>query len=270
MINLPNPGAPPREIAELLTIWAEEYGVALDNNAKLRILQYLEHLYLQNKKVNLVGKAGKIEILRKHFIDSLTTLPFIPEKPGLRMADIGAGAGFPGIALKIARPQISLRLIEATGKKCEFMREIISLLSLDNTEVLRGRAEHYGKDFTCREKFDVVVCRAVAHLSTISEYALPFLEMNGTFIAYKGPRAEQEIEESRDGIGVLGGRVAGMRQTALPVKREKRKVVFIEKVGRTPSEYPRGEGIPEKRPMIIVPRGTIFTKHAEESRRQGI
>ena len=165
------------------------------------------------------------------------------------MADIGSGAGFPGMVLKIACPGISAAFIDSSKKKCAFIRDAAKALCLENAEAINARAEAAGKEISCRERFDIVVCRAVSHLSVITEYALPFLKTGGEFIAFKGPGAEREAAESRGAVKALGGEPAGIRKLALPEGKEDRALILIRKIKPTPLKYPRREGLARKRPI---------------------
>jgi len=241
-----------------LAEWCEEIGVPVGEKELSRIFTYFEELSGWNQKVNLVAKATDEEILRKHFVDSLTCLPFIPEQQSLRLLDIGTGAGFPGLVLKVMRPDVVVHLLESSGKKCFFLKHVISTLKLDGVEILNGRAEHFAHIDEYRHKYDVVVCRAVAHLSVGCEYAFPFLRTDGLFIAQKGPSGMNELEEASGALAVLGGEFKESREFLLPGGEEKRLIFVFRKKNATPPEYPRREGVPSKKPLhgINVPRGT--------------
>ncbi len=249
---------------QLLSAWCEEIGVSVGSKQKWQILLYLSELVDWNRRLNLVAKASDEQILRKHFVDSLSLVPFVPARQHSKLLDVGAGAGFPGLVLKIACPSIFVSLLESSEKKCVFLRHVISLLELDGVDVLTGRAECWGRMDSQRERYDVVVCRAVAHLSVVSEYAFPFLKTGGFFMAQKGPAGPREFEEAKDAIGFLGGKLKEKREFVLPGGGERRIILIFRKEGVTPPEYPRRDGVPAKKPLQNVPRGTIPGRGAEE------
>lgn len=237
------------ELLSRLIRWAGEIGVHLKEPEASLLLRYAGLVCEANRKIRLTGALRLEEILRKHVIDSLTAAPYINNEEGLRLADIGSGAGFPGMALKITAPGVSTSLIESSRKKSRFIKETANALCLDNIEVINARAELAGQEISCRESFDVVVCRAVSHLSVITEYALPFLKIGGEFIAFKGREAEKKIAESSRAIKLLGGEPAGIKKLSLPEGKENRALIFIRKTKPTPLKYPRREGIAGKRPI---------------------
>ena len=243
---------------KMLSDWCKEIRVSIGKKEETQILTYLEELIAWNRKMSLVGKASDEEILRKHFIDSLTCSSLIDDQESPHLLDIGAGAGFPGLVLKIIRPDICIDLLEASGKKCLFLKHIVSLLKVEGVEILNGRAEHYGHMDGYRESYDLVVSRAVAHLSIVSEYAFPFLRLGGVFIALKGPAGVDEFEEGKKALEILGGKLKEIKEFVLPGGGERRVVFAFRKVSATPSEYPRRNGVPAKKPLHvgIVPRGT--------------
>lgn len=250
--------------SQLLHKWCEKIGVSIGSKENRKILKYLDELIEWNQRMNLVGEAPKEEILRKHFVDSLAVVPFVPAETdiSLRLLDIGTGAGFPGLVIKIMRPDIFAYLLESSKKKCLFLEHITSVLGLDGVEILNGRAESYGHDSDYRQSCDIAVCRAVAHLGVISEYAFPFLKLGGYFIAQKGPRGRNEIHELEKVLEILGGKLENMREFALPGGGERRLIFVFKKEREIPSGYPRAKGIPAKRPLhaLGVPRGTLRGK----------
>ncbi len=245
---------------QLLSTWCEEIGVSIGGEEKRQIFLYLSELVDWNRRLNLVAKTSKEQILRKHFVDSLSLVPFVPDQRCLKLLDVGTGAGFPGLVLKIASPGILVSLLESSEKKCVFLRHVISLLELDGVDVLTGRAECWGSMDIHRENYDIVVCRAVAHLSVVSEYAFPFLKTGGFFMAQKGPAGLREFEEAKDAIGVLGGEFKEEKEFVLPGGGERRVILVFRKERATPPGYPRRNGVPAKKPLQNVPRGTFSKK----------
>lgn len=201
---------------------------------------YLQELLEWNKKFNLTAITDPEEVRRKHFEDSLTLLQTI-QLTDQSLIDIGAGAGFPGIPLKITCPGIKLTLLEATRKKADFLKHIISVLNLKAAEVIWGRAEEIAKEK--RETFDIAVSRAVAKLNTLCEYCLPFVKVGGIFIAYKEENVEAEVEEAKTAISTLGGSLREIKKFSL------RSLVIIDKVKPTPPQFPRRAGMAKKRPL---------------------
>lgn len=203
---------------------------------------YIDYLLEVNAHTNLTAIIDIEEIKLKHFKDSLTVIDYINE--GERVLDIGAGPGFPGIPLRIEK-DFDLTLIDSVNKKVKFMNEVIEKLDLDKTRAIHVRAEDYAKDK--REGFDVVVSRAVANMATLSEYALPFLKLGGTFVALKGPKAYEELEEAQNAIKVLGGEVDHIDE--IDLDGNKRFNIIVKKVKKTKKMYPRGKNLPKKSPL---------------------
>lgn len=202
---------------------------------------YINEIVEWNKKFNLTGLKSGEDIKLKLYDDSLNISRAVDLSNKIKLVDIGCGAGFPGIPLKIEFPNIELTLIDSVAKKIDFIKHVIELLELENTQAICGRAEDAAKDL--RERFDVVVSRAVAKLNVLAEYCLPFVKVGGLFIAQKGPDIEGEITDAKHAIEILGGRL-----------KEKIKVpsgflVVIEKIRPTPKEYPRKAGVPAKKPL---------------------
>jgi len=185
-------------------------------------------------------------------------LPLIEEELGaaastsgtLRAIDVGSGAGFPGVPLKIAWPALDLVLLDGTGKKVRFLQEVVSTLELSQTQVVQGRAEELGRRDAYRGQFDLVMARAVARLNTLVEYLLPFARQGGGVIAYKGPGVAEEFMQARKAIDVLGGEVVRFAPVEVPLLKEERRILIIKKQRRTPSRYPRGQGLPRKQPIV--------------------
>jgi len=224
-------------------------GVSLSTE-QLNILKKFEKELLEwNSLYNLTAIQEPEKIRIKHFLDSLTCLIVMREKPSERLIDVGTGAGFPGIPLKIACPQLQLTLVESVGKKANFCRHIVKSLALENVEVVQERAETIGKLPKYREKFDWVVARAVASLPTLVEYLLPLAHIGGGVIAMKGESAIAEAHAADRAIHLLGGRLNRLEPITLPGVVDERYLVVIEKVAATPAQYPRHVGIPSKKPL---------------------
>lgn len=207
-----------------------------------KFIKYQEMLIETNKKFNLTSIDDPEEIKIKHFEDSLTIKNYINK--GMKVLDIGSGAGFPGIPLRIEK-DFDLTLIDSVNKKVKFMNEVIEELGLENTRAIHVRAEDFAKDN--REEFDLVISRAVANLSTLSEYALPFLKVGGIFIAMKGPKAEEEYEDAQNALKILGGELINI--DTIDLHGNTRKNILIKKVRSTKKKYPRGNNKAKKNPL---------------------
>lgn len=244
---------------------ARELGLCLTAEHLALFQRYYEDLVEWNQRFNLTTVVGYDEVQLRHFLDSLTALlalpgwsrevlgsqlPIVCQPQHWQCLDVGAGAGFPGLPLKIVCPELRLTLLEATRKKVEFLLHVSAHLGLKNVEVIWDRAESLGRNPCYRERFDVVVARAVAELPVLAEFCLPFLHTGGRFIAQKGPEAEREVELAAPAVERLGGAVRELREVNLPLQREQRMLVVIDKVAPTPTAYPRRPGIPTKRPLV--------------------
>lgn len=203
---------------------------------------YTDYLLEVNSHTNLTSITDPNEIEIKHYQDSLSVLPYIKE--GSKVLDIGAGAGFPGIPLAIEK-DIDLTLIDSVNKKVKFMNEVIEKLNLDKAVAIHTRAEDFAGEK--RETYDVVVSRAVANMSTLLEYCLPFLKTGGVFIALKGPKADEELDQAKNAIKVLGGKVKKIDRFNLD--GNERVNIIVEKVHPTKKQYPRGKNLPKKNPL---------------------
>ena len=207
-----------------------------------KFIKYQEMLIETNKKFNLTSIDDPEEIKIKHFEDSLTIKNYINK--GMKVLDIGSGAGFPGIPLRIEK-DFYLTLIDSVNKKVKFMNEVIEELGLENTRAIHVRAEDYAKEH--REEFDLVISRAVANLSTLLEYSLPFLKVGGIFIAMKGPKAEEELRNAQNALKILGGEPINI--DTIDLHGNTRKNILIKKVRSTKKKYPRGKNQAKKNPL---------------------
>ena len=216
--------------------------------------KYYEMLIEKNKVMNLTAITEKDDVIVKHFIDSIAIIPYLKEKNILsdnkiKIIDIGTGAGFPGIPLKIMLPEVQFTLLDSLNKRVGFLNEVISELELEKIEAIHGRAEDIAVDKSYREKYDLCVSRAVANLATLSEYCLPFVCVDGYFISYKAGDSEEEINSSKNAIKILGGKINKVEDFILPESDAQRVFVMIKKIGSTDKKYPRKAGIPSKKPL---------------------
>jgi len=223
-------------------------GIEIDEKTAQKLLKYLNILWEWNKKINLTAAASKEKIIIKHFLDSLGGINLIKKKKG-KLADVGSGAGFPGMVLALCLPQVDAVLIESIQKKGEFLRLLKRELGIENAAVEVGRAENLGKNLNFRDCFDYTTIRAVSSLRVTAEYCLPLLKKGGFMLAYKGPGVYQEIKEAENALEILGGAVVDIYEYKLPYTGEKRSIAVIEKVMECPHKYPRRTGIPQKRPL---------------------
>ena len=207
--------------------------------------RYFTLLTEYNARFNLTAITEETEVYEKHFLDSILAEEFFPVNA--RVLEVGSGAGFPSLPLKIVRDDLKFTLVESTGKKCEFLKVAVRELGLSNVTVLNGRAEDFAQNALYREQFDVCCARDVARLNTLSEYCLPFVKIGGAFIAYKGD-AKEEVKEAQNALVKLGGKEARLFLYELPTQG-KRSLVYIKKVKSTPKGYPRGQGKERKNPL---------------------
>ena len=210
---------------------------------------YYELLISYNQNVNLTAITAPEEVAVKHFLDSVALLGLYELPRGARVVDVGTGAGFPGLPLKIVRPDIDLTLVVALGKRVTFLRMCANTLGLTQVSCLHARAEELGKKAEHREQYDVAVSRAVANLATLSEYCLPLVRLGGTFAALKGPAAPQELSGAKNAIAVLGGGNACIKLAEIADAELKHAVVLVDKIGHTPPKYPRSGNKAAQKPL---------------------
>lgn len=203
-----------------------------------------------NQRVNLTAITEPDQIETRHFLDSLAVVRALTLTPGLRVIDVGAGAGFPGLPLRILFPRIALTSVEATGKKTEFIRHVADRLDLTDVAVLHARAEEIGQHADHREQYDVALARAVAYLPVLAEYLLPLVKVGGKMIALKGESAAREASEAQAALRILGGEMKRLIAVELPEVAETHYLVLVEKVAATPARYPRRSGVPSRKPLL--------------------
>ena len=237
-----------KEFKEELKKYLIELNIELKEKQINQLYDYMNLLIEWNKKINLTAIIEPKEIILKHFVDSLTISKYINEKSTL--IDIGTGAGFPGIPLKILRDNINITLVDSLNKRIKFLDEVIEKLNLDNIKTVHGRAEEIGRNTEYREKFDYATSRAVANIATLSEYLIPLINKNGKCIYMKGPDINDELEKGKKAINVLGGKIFEKEEFKLPSSDIRRTIIVIEKIKNTPKKYPRKAGMPAKEPII--------------------
>lgn len=211
-----------------------------------KLYQYMKLILEWNEKINVTAIKDEKEFIVKHFIDCLTVNSLLKDER--RILDIGTGAGFPGIPLKIYHPEIEFTLVDSVNKKITVLNDVIEKLGLEKIEALHVRAEELARDLKYRESFDVVTTRAVSNLATISEYMLPFVKIGGKAICMKGPNVEQELEDAKNAIKLLGGEIEEIKKININEEFE-RNLIVIKKINKTDKKYPRGQGKPAKEPI---------------------
>lgn len=234
----------------------EEYvsllGIHLEKRQICQFLNYYELLIKWNSFMNLTAITEFDEVLIKHFIDSISLIKAVPDLSHRSdsLIDVGSGAGFPGIPLKIVFPDLKITLLDSLNKRVQFLNEVVNVLGLLDITVIHGRAEDYAKLEGLRENFDFCVSRAVANLATLSEYCLPFVKTNGYFISYKSEKIMEEFNHAKEAIKVLGGQCERQVEFTLPGSEIYRNLFVIRKVKNTPVKFPRKAGLPSKEPII--------------------
>lgn len=224
-------------------------GVNLTDKQIEQFVMYYEMLVEWNEMMNLTAITEYDEVMKKHFIDSLSLIKTYDTSKEVSVIDVGTGAGFPGLALKIAYPNMKVTLLDSLNKRINFLNEVIAMLGLTNVTTIHGRAEDFAKPAKEREKYDLCVSRAVANLTTLSEYCLPFVKVGGCFISYKSEKITEEMEAAKNAIALLGGEYEKSEEFYLPDSDIYRNLVTIKKVKPTPKKYPRKAGLPSKEPL---------------------
>ncbi len=227
----------------------KQLNVTLSDFQVEQFMVYYEMLAEWNQVMNLTAITEYNAVLKKHFIDSLSLCKAYDTSKNISCIDVGTGAGFPGLALKIAYPNMKVTLLDSLQKRIQFLDAVIQKLELSGIETIHGRAEDYAKPGMLREKFDLSVSRAVANLSTLSEYCLPFVKKGGYFISYKSEKIAEEMEKAVNAISILGGEVKGQIEFMLPDSDIYRNLFVIIKKKDTPKKYPRKAGLPSKEPL---------------------
>ncbi len=227
----------------------EALGICLNEFQLKQFMRYYALLVEWNSFMNLTAITEYDEVCTKHFLDSLSLCKALDCTQELTVIDVGTGAGFPGIPLKIAFPNLSITLLDSLGKRVNFLKEVIGALGLEGIEAIHGRAEDYAKPNMLREQFDVCVSRAVANLSSLSEYCIPYVKVGGLFISYKSEKLAEEKAAAEHAVSLLGGEFLEQVEFYLPNSDIYRNLVVIKKGKCTPKKYPRKAGVPTKEPL---------------------
>lgn len=226
----------------------KEYNIDI-NPEQINQFEIYKKLLLEwNEKINITRITEAQEIYIKHFLDSLTLINTGLIKEGKSLIDIGTGGGFPGLPLKIMYPGLKISLMDSLNKRIIFLQEVIKELNLKNIEAVHGRAEEYGRKEDYREKFDLVTNRALANMSSLAEYSLPFVKKSGYFIAMKGSEYKEEVKEAKNAIDILGGKIVDIKEIRLPGEIL-HSLIIVEKIRETPKKYPRAGGKPRTKPL---------------------
>ncbi len=226
---------------------AQEIGYNLQEEQLEQFFTYKELLIEWNKKMNLTAIEQEEDIITKHFIDSLSIASYIPDTA--KVIDIGTGAGFPGIPLKILKKDLSITLLDSLNKRITFLEEVIRNLSLENIQAVHARAEELAHKEEYREQYDIAVSRAVAPMHTLLEYMLPYVKIGGKCICMKGPNLQEESKDLQNCLETLGGKIEKIEEIVLPETEIKRNIMLIKKENKTPKKYPRNPGMPSKKPL---------------------
>ncbi|MCM3668931.1 16S rRNA (guanine(527)-N(7))-methyltransferase RsmG [Mesobacillus maritimus] len=226
-----------------------EKGIELTEQQMKQYEMYLNTLVEWNEKMNLTAITEKEEVYLKHFYDSISAAFHFDFSQSTAICDVGAGAGFPSIPLKIAFPDLNVTIVDSLNKRITFLDHLANKLELENVQFIHDRAETFGKNPNYREQYDLVMARAVARLSVLSELCLPLAKVGGNFIAMKGGQAEEEVQAGKKAISALGGKLTNVYSFLLPVEESERNILVIEKVKPTPKKYPRKPGTPNKSPI---------------------
>lgn len=233
----------------LLLESAQALGIALSEAQTDQFMQYLSLLLEWNEKMNLTAITDPVEVVQKHFIDCISVLPHLDLQGGETMIDVGTGAGFPGVPLKIANPALQVTLLDALQKRLTFLDTLTQSLDLYDVTLVHSRAEDGGQNPDLREQFDLCVSRAVANLAVLLEYCLPFVKVGGKLAALKGPDAAQEIEQAQNALQIVGGKVTAVIPITIPHTDLQHQLVLVEKIAPTPQRYPRKAGKISKKPL---------------------
>ena len=236
-------------MSNVLTKKVKELSIVLNDKQIQQFEQYYNILVEWNKVMNLTAITEYEEVVEKHFLDSLTIVYAINMEKIETLIDVGTGAGFPGIPLKIAFPHLKVTLLDSLNKRIKFLNEVIDLLELNDIKAIHGRAEDYAKQAEYREQYDICVSRAVANLATLSEYCLPYVKMDGLFVPYKSGEIDEELKSSEKAVSILGGKVEEVVKFQLPGTDIGRSFVKIHKIKETKKKYPRKAGMPTKEPL---------------------
>ncbi|MBA8759907.1 16S rRNA (guanine(527)-N(7))-methyltransferase RsmG [Staphylococcus schleiferi subsp. coagulans] len=235
---------------EWLATQLRAHGLTLSDKQKQQFEKYYEMLVEWNEKINLTSITEEHEVYLKHFYDSVTPSFYHDFNQPLSLCDVGAGAGFPSIPLKIMFPEIHVTIVDSLNKRIQFLNQLADALELEGVRFVHDRAETFGKQEDYRASFDIVTARAVARMSVLSELCIPLVKKQGLFLALKSSKGQEELDEARFAVGVLGGKIRQIDTFTLPEDAGERQIITIEKRSQTPKKYPRKPGTPNKTPLV--------------------
>ena len=227
----------------------KELNIKINKESIDELLLFKDMLLEWNKKINLTSITDDEAIFIKHFFDSATCMATGYIKDGFEVVDIGTGAGFPGLVLKVLNKKINITLLDSLRKRTNYLENIVINLGLKNVEIIHGRAEEYGNKEDYREKYDIALSRAVASINVLLEYCLPYIREGGYFLCQKGPKFKDELKEAEKALKVLGGKINEIKEFILPGSDIKRNIIVIKKIYKTPAKYPRKAGKPSSNPI---------------------
>lgn len=234
---------------EQFTSLLAEKGISLSSRQLQQYELYYETLVEWNKKINLTAITNKEDVYLKHFYDSISAAFYFDFNKPFHICDVGAGAGFPSIPIKIAFPNLHVTIVDSLNKRITFLKHLANMLSLENVEFIHDRAETFGKRREHREAYDIVMARAVARMSVLAEFCLPLAKVGGTFIALKGASGLEELEKGKKAVALLGGKINNIHSFLLPIEESERTIMMVNKIKQTPKKYPRKPGTPNKDPI---------------------
>lgn len=236
------------EFSKELTVLLNELNIKIENSKAEQFYIYMNMLLEWNEKINLTAITEPKEIILKHFVDCGTALKYLNKKN--KILDLGTGAGFPGIPLKLLNSELNITLVDSLNKRINFLNEVIEELKLKNINTVHSRAEDLSRQKGYRESYDIILSRAVANMSVLLEYTLPFLKVGGKCICMKGPNIEEELNNSKKALSILGGEIENIENIKLPNSDIERNIIIVKKIKQTPKQYPRKAGKPSKEPIV--------------------
>ena len=237
------------EYFDIMNTASSDVNLHFDEDTYNKFMQYKDMIKDWNEKINLTAIIEDEQIVKKHFIDCIKIFKFTPLKEAKSIIDIGTGAGFPGIPIKIIKPEINVVLLDSLNKRIKFLNEVINKIDLNNITTIHGRAEDFSRKAEYREKFDVAVSRAVANLAVLSELCIPYVKVGGYFVAMKGPSVEEEIKAGKNAVSMLGGKIEDIIKVEIENSDLNHNLVIIKKIKETHKAYPRKAGTAVKNPL---------------------